>query len=276
MQLTGPALRAELHRLSEVGHRKWSYERVDEILEVADQDPADSFRVLDIYLNVSFEKHATPQRTWQMEHAWPVSRGFDPDEVIENGRRRGEDCNLPLSDAHHLFVAHPTANGSAGHGKRRFDDCPRTRACTSLPVSTTPPAANLRGQDTWEVWSGRRGDIARAMLYLDVRYDGGVSRVEQTIDHQPCFEPDLVLTDDVGQIEAARAATDTVAFMGVLSTLIRWHFQDPVGPQDTQHHEAVATMQGNRNPFIDHPELVCRVYALGPCEPRVWLPWVAR
>ena len=42
--------------------------------------------------------------------------------------------------------------------------------------------------------------------------------------------------------------------MGLLSVLLQWQKEDPVDLIEFQHHEAVASFQGNRNPFIDHPE----------------------
>ncbi|MDR0831116.1 MAG: endonuclease [Prevotellaceae bacterium] len=38
--------------------------------------------------------------------------------------------------------------------------------------------------------------------------------------------------------------------------LLKWHRQDPVSPKETARQEQVFQIQGNRNPFIDYPELV--------------------
>jgi hypothetical protein len=48
--------------------------------------------------------------------------------------------------------------------------------------------------------------------------------------------------------------------MGMLSVLLDWHRQDPVDLVEMQHHETVASFQGNRNPFIDHPEWASCVF----------------
>jgi hypothetical protein len=57
---------------------------------------------------------------------------------------------------------------------------------------------------------------------------------------------------------------EPVGYMGMLSVLLEWHEQDPVDMIEFQHHEAVAGFQGNRNPFVDHPEWVFCVYG-GQC-----------
>ncbi len=110
-------------------------------------------------------------------------------------------------------------------------------------------------QGAWDVWSGRRGDIARAMFYMDLRYEGGLHGVTGV------SEPDLRLTDDRNLIEASNTgANESIAYMGLLSVLLQWHQQDPVDLIEFQHNEAVASYQGNRNPFVDHPEWVACIY----------------
>jgi hypothetical protein len=62
--------------------------------------------------------------------------------------------------------------------------------------------------------------------------------------------------------------------MGRLTTLLQWHQEDPVDAKEMAHTNAVFATQGNRNPFVDHPEWVACVYQNG-C-PRVRLPeiWI--
>ena len=42
--------------------------------------------------------------------------------------------------------------------------------------------------------------------------------------------------------------------MGMLSVLLEWHAEDPVDDLERARNEVVFGFQGNRNPFIDHPE----------------------
>jgi len=79
------------------------------------------------------------------------------------------------------------------------------------------------------------------MFYMDVRYEGEGS------------EPDLVLTDNRDDIVAADLP---VAYMGLLSVLLEWHVQDPPNAAEMLRNDVVASYQGNRNPFVDHPEWV--------------------
>lgn len=45
-----------------------------------------------------------------------------------------------------------------------------------------------------------------------------------------------------------------------LKLLYKWHLQDPVSTKETDRNNDVYMMQGNRNPFIDHPEYVAQVW----------------
>ncbi|MCH5244058.1 MAG: endonuclease [Lentimicrobiaceae bacterium] len=42
--------------------------------------------------------------------------------------------------------------------------------------------------------------------------------------------------------------------------LLKWHHQDPVSEKEILRNEAVYEIQGNRNPFIDYPELVEKIW----------------
>ena len=104
---------------------------------------------------------------------------------------------------------------------------------------------------TWEVWAGRKGDIARAMFYADVRYEGGNHGVSGW------SEPDLILTDIQSLISTSvTGQNENTAYMGLLSVLLQWHLADPVDQIERDRNDRVFFYQGNRNPFVDHPEWV--------------------
>jgi hypothetical protein len=42
--------------------------------------------------------------------------------------------------------------------------------------------------------------------------------------------------------------------------LIQWHENDPVSQKEILRNQAIYQIQGNRNPFIDHPEFVDRIW----------------
>jgi len=241
---SGTTLRPSLHDIID-DHQHLPYTSTNpdtwDILEMADEHPGDSAMVLDVYKNISYPKHGGGNPDYDREHVWPQS--YLPDGVDY----------YPHTDCHHLFLADFSYNASRGN--QPFDFCHQN--CVERPTEvnnnqgggtgTYPGNSNWRETGTWETWIHRRGDVARALLYLDVRYEGGT---HGGTNHD---EPDLILTDDRNLIVTS-APTDTVAYMGILSTLLVWHCEDPVSPEERRHHDTVVAHQGNRNPFVDHPE----------------------
>lgn len=97
--------------------------------------------------------------------------------------------------------------------------------------------------------------MARAVFYVDVRYEGGKHGATGFA------EPDLILTDDEALISAGNTGVNgAVAHMGILSDLLEWHAQDPPDKKERRRNDVVFRYQGNRNPFIDHPEWVAIVF----------------
>jgi endonuclease I len=163
--------------------------------------------------------------TWNREHLWPKSRGIDVS---------GAD----YTDVHNLRPADWNVNSARGN--LLFGDCGIV-----ADVTCRSPATQEAADDTatdgfvFRPPAVNRGDIARALFYMDVRYSGrGNSR-----------ESDLVLTDcpsDSSENE-----------MAYLSQLLEWHAADPVTDAERNRSQRVCERwQGNRNIFVDFPQLV--------------------
>lgn len=222
---------------------------VHDILNVADEDPTDTGRILDIYKNASYVKTSGGDTEYNKEHSWPKSYGFPVETTI------------PHSDCHHLFASDTSYNSNRSN--KPFDTC--SSGCTenaTLPnhgfgggSGTYPGNSNWTNGSVYEVWNHRRGDIARAQLYMDVRYEGGTHAVTGA------SEPDLVLTDNLSLVVMTSASP---AYMGRLATLLQWHLEDPVDGDEQARNDVIESFQGNRNPFVDHPEWVACVFQ-GSC-----------
>tara|TARA_B100001113_G_scaffold131034_1_gene107142 strand:- start:415 stop:933 length:519 start_codon:yes stop_codon:yes gene_type:complete len=74
-----------------------------------------------------------------------------------------------------------------------------------------------------------------------VRYDPGVDHENNTFD--------LELVDYT-------TPNNTEPILGKLSSLLDWHLSDPVDDFEINRNEIIFGFQENRNPFIDHPNLV--------------------
>lgn len=257
-------LRATLHDAID-DHVRFPYSSSStdtwDILETADQDPTNASNVLTIYENSSDVKFGGGQGSYNREHTWPSSYGF-PDD--------GQ--SVPYTDTHHLRLSDVGYNSD--RGSRVFGTC--SAACTERVTQANagfggtgggyPGDSNwFTGPDgnggTWEVWNHRRGDVARSMLYMDVRYEGGTHAV------LGWTEPDLVLTDNLSLVQGTGSNTSGSAYMGRLATLLAWHEADPPDADERRRNEVVFAFQGNRNPFVDHPEWAACLFSGTDCGP---------
>ena len=91
-----------------------------------------------------------------------------------------------------------------------------------------------------------KGDVARIYFYMITMY------------------AHLQLRDAFAEGETY---TEEGAIQGVLSTLIMFHFLDPVDAFEHQRNNVIFTYQQNRNPFIDYPHLVELIWFNHPSIP---------
>jgi endonuclease I len=112
-----------------------------------------------------------------------------------------------------------------------------------------PGNSNWSNGSVFETWGKRKGNVARAILYMDLRYEGGPAHPGGIA------EPDLIVTDNLALLQTTTSGQfAATGYMGKLSTLLQWHRQDPPDEQECLRNAIVQASQGNRNPFIDNPE----------------------
>jgi endonuclease I/PKD repeat protein len=251
---TGAALRASVHATID-DHTKIPYTSTGTdtwiVVEAADTDPANSGRVLDVYLNASFPKYGAGNLDYNREHVWCKSFGFPNDGA----------SNYPYTDCHHLFICNDSYNSARNNKPYGTVGGTATEYPTQLVggigggSGVYPGWSNWSNTTLWETWWDRRGDVARALLYMDVRYEGG------THGATGYAEPDLILSDNLAQIEGSNTGANlSVAYMGLRATVLQWHLDDPVDDKERARNDAVYSYQGNRNPFVDHPEWVACIF----------------
>ncbi len=146
------------------------------------------------------------------------------------------------ADAHHLRASEKTINSSRNNSY--FDE-------VTNPTGTDE-YGNKWTSSVFEPRDEVKGDVARILFYMVTRYHD--SELTLTLDNTGNYgnEPTL----------------------GMLDTLVKWHYEDPVSETEIKRNEVVYQYQGNRNPYIDHPEFVYYLYqeeskALGVTESNV-------
>lgn len=241
---SGPALKAWLHnRIKD--HTSIFYGDTYTVMNKADEDPTDTTKVWDVYKNETYPKQTSGAANYNREHTWPKSLGF-PNPTDSSGRP-----NPPHTDGHMLYASHVGYNSDRGNSP--YGLCP---SCTARPTTLNHGVGgsgtsntNYFNSNTFQVWDFRKGDMARAVLYMVVRYQGGTNV-------SGAREPRLEITDDRGLIVGKDATTCTgcIGYMGLKTVILNWNDQDPPDERERYRNAMVQTFQGNRNPFIDHPE----------------------
>jgi hypothetical protein len=74
-------------------------------------------------------------------------------------------------------------------------------------------------------------------------------------------ELDLEIVDEI------LAEGNSAPLMGVLSDLLAWNASDPVDAFEMNRNEVIYDFQGNRNPFVDHPELAEHLWGVWQGQP---------
>ncbi|WP_392425518.1 endonuclease I family protein [Barrientosiimonas humi] len=196
-----------------------TYDRVWDALRRTDEDPANPNNVIELYTGRSTPKtnNGGDVDNWNREHVWAKSHG-------DFGTTPG-----PGTDLHHLRPTDVTVNADRGNldfdnGGTQNDEAP----------------GNYADGDSWEPRDAVKGDVARMILYMAVRYDGDDGA------------PDLEVNDQVNNGSAP--------YHGRVSVLVAWSAQDPPDAFEQRRNETVYAIQGNRNPFVDRPEWVEAIF----------------
>jgi endonuclease I len=125
------------------------------------------------------------------------------------------------SDIFHLYPSDVTANSM----RANLDFGIVTSVTWSVGGSKL--GTDSEGQTVFEPRDVHKGNVARSHFYYIIRYDGNYN-----------------LYQDPAKMEAHFRI---------------WHLSDPVDVAEQQRNQDIYNLQSNRNPFIDHPELVDRI-----------------
>ena len=237
--LSGADLKRHLHFIIR-NHVKISYDAVWSALEEMDQCDSIVGNVTLIYAQRSQSKLQRDRGTgynysangytlidsWNREHVWPKSHGFP------------KESDTAYTDLHHLRPADRSVNSA--RNTRSFDFADETYFDNGGTVPL--PCKTSRAKYAWEPPDAVKGDIARMMFYMVVRYEGTAYDLELV---------DYVVPNN-----------NKLPILGKLSILIEWHNFDPVDDGERRRNQIVfERFQGNRNPFIDHPEFVDLIWS---------------
>lgn len=180
---------------------------------------------------IATEWIGTGEGAWQREHVWPNSKLGIP-RVDNNSKNQGSDL----------------------HNLRAITGINQTRSNRYFQEGSGE--AKTVGTEAFYPGDEHKGDVARILFYMVIKYDF------------------LTLTDDESKLGNDTETNYTLegAYSGLLSLLIKWHKEDPVDQFEMARNEFIYSgiaynpsgkainPQGNRNPFIDKPELAHLIF----------------
>lgn len=153
----------------------------------------------------------------------------------------GYGTDAPYSDMHHIFPVDAWINsvrnnypyGEVTNPTRIFQNGSRYGQNSFISLTSETPDTRA-----FEPIQEYKGDIARTLFYMEARY---------------MFEDENF---DANQSMTNRSKLRPWA----IEMLKNWHIIDPVSQKEIERNDAIYRIQQNRNPFIDHPELVALVW----------------
>tara|TARA_R110002073_G_scaffold279026_1_gene442983 strand:+ start:246481 stop:247833 length:1353 start_codon:yes stop_codon:yes gene_type:complete len=177
-----------------------SYGQRHNYLYDADEDASNTANVILMYSGESRDEREytsgnnphTPQ-TFNTEHIYPQSR-LESDGAV--------------TDLHHLRSADDAVNSLR----------------SNYPFVAGSGTYQLINNNSWYPGDDWRGDVARMVMYLNVRYG------------------------------------ETFEKVGTLELFLEWNIADPVSDFEIQRNTVIQGAQGNRNPFIDNPYLATLIW----------------
>jgi len=151
------------------------------------------------------------------------------------------------TDLFHLYPTDGFTNGKRGN-------FPLGEVSTA---SWTGNNNSKLGSNTFPGFSGTvyepadeyKGDFARTHFYMATRY------IDKKINYEngaPVFT-------------YQNSTCDLTEY--AINLFLKWHREDPVSEKETHRNNAVYTIQKNRNPYIDYPELVEHIWGNAQSNP---------
>lgn len=210
------------------------------------------YKTSDVYDNGKiWDMYSTKQWTYQKEQCGTYSAvGSCYNREHSFPKSWFSKASPMVSDAFHIYPTDGKVNNQRGNYP--FGECANG---TTLPSNGSVKALGRLGTSTTPGYSGvvfepddqYKGDFARSYFYMAACYYNKISG----------WKSDMLS----GKAHPAYKSW-------ALDMLLKWHRQDPVSSKETKRNDAVYAKQKNRNPFIDHPELV--EYIWGDKQGQSW------
>ncbi len=246
----GDALLGQLHDLITTTHTRYtSYKDCKNPTYVKKTDPGTGGALMEFYAheNLSSSWQGAASGTWNREHVWCQSLSGPSKSNTLWGESGGG------SDLHHIRPTESRVNSARGNNK--FAEFSGGSTVTYRDASNTvigPAGATSGGK--FEPLDFAKGDVARIVMYVYTHYNT-YSNVHGTTNGRG--NSNYFGTLKFTYVVSAGSEDAAIAL------LLKWNELDPVDSIERTRNDAVYEIQGNRNPFIDHPEYAEAIWGDG-------------
>ncbi|MEI8664383.1 endonuclease [Pseudoalteromonas sp. B28] len=144
------------------------------------------------------------------------------------------------SDVHHIYATDGYVNSKRSNFP--FGEVASASFTSTNGSKLGSAASSLNYSGTvFEPIDEFKGDFARAYFYMATRYENVIGTWQ---------------TKTTSSNAVLNGSSNQVFESWVVAMLLNWHNSDPVSQMELDRNQAAFEFQGNRNPYIDHPEFV--------------------
>lgn len=203
----------------------FSYDKLKNNYINVDRDLNNSSNIIGYYDGSSFSGTWDSGKTWNREHTWPQSKFKG-----SNSSGTGIPIGYDMQSVRPASTAVNSSRGNTAYGESSDYYDPNE-------IAINNSAYNSSNNGSY------RGDCARVILYDYVVYGKWGS-------YSNSLYKSSVTADLLTQI-----GTNSNSVFESLAILLKWHMEDPPSLTEMVRNDGGQDYQGNRNPFIDYPEL---------------------
>ena len=186
-----------------------TYGQRHDFLYDADEDMSNTANVILMY-----SAESRDEREWISGNNSHSPQTFNTEHVYPRSLLAEGDMGDAFADLHHLRACDEDVN----------------TARLNYPFTEGSGAYGVINSNMWYPGDEWKGDVARMILYLNIRYGETFNKV------------------------------------GSLELFLKWNEEDPVSAFEEQRNEVISGAQGNRNPFIDNPYLATLIWGGNAAE----------
>ncbi len=246
-------------------------------LPISDADPSNSAYLIDFWTGEPLLISAGSS-VWNLEHVWPAANSYGAWQRMDGNDKAERYAGC---DIHHIRPSASTVNTTRGDGALGIVDTTQSFEYVTVngKTSSCKDGVNSEGYSVFEPGDDKKGDIARIFFYLYVTYSTTLEIGGSRNGLTDCTSYDSDYSNRVSDLSKVIIDGDSLTKYGVhvdsdaslvdirgteysstIEMLLAWNELDPVDDLESQRNDYAAGTQGNRNPFIDFPDIANYIF----------------